>query len=76
MAAVDVVDAPTDPPPLVSPPPSAHAQELIRRRLMPPLPSDRLLGWIGPLAVTLLAGILRFWDLGKPKVFVFDETYY
>jgi dolichyl-phosphate-mannose-protein mannosyltransferase len=40
------------------------------------MPSDRLLGWLGPLAVTVVAGILRFWDLGKPKLFVFDETYY
>jgi dolichyl-phosphate-mannose--protein O-mannosyl transferase len=26
--------------------------------------------------VTLLAGILRFWNLGHPHVLVFDETYY
>jgi dolichyl-phosphate-mannose--protein O-mannosyl transferase len=29
-----------------------------------------------PLLVTLLAGILRFWNLGHPHVLVFDETYY
>jgi len=40
------------------------------------MPTDRLAGWLGPLAVTVLAGILRFWTLGKPKAFVFDETYY
>ena len=22
------------------------------------------------------AGVLRFWDLGRPKAFIFDETYY
>ena len=54
---------------------AAHRDQ-VRRRLLPPPPTDRLAGWVGALAVTALAGILRFWDLGQPKVFVFDETYY
>ena len=29
-----------------------------------------------PLAVTLLAGFLRLWHLGRPHAFLFDETYY
>ncbi|MBT2676672.1 phospholipid carrier-dependent glycosyltransferase [Streptomyces sp. ISL-14] len=33
-------------------------------------------GWGGPLLVTLLAGVLRFWNLGSPKKVIFDETYY
>ncbi|MEU8990027.1 phospholipid carrier-dependent glycosyltransferase [Streptomyces sp. NPDC048558] len=33
-------------------------------------------GWIGPLLVTLLAGVTRFWNLGNPKAVIFDETYY
>ncbi|MGW6915436.1 dolichyl-phosphate-mannose--protein mannosyltransferase [Kitasatospora sp. NPDC054939] len=33
-------------------------------------------GWLGPIAVALFAGLLRFWDLGHPDAFVFDETYY
>lgn len=33
-------------------------------------------GWLGPLAVALFAGLLRFWHLGSPRAFVFDETYY
>jgi dolichyl-phosphate-mannose--protein O-mannosyl transferase len=33
-------------------------------------------GWVGPLLVTLLAGVLRFWNLGGPKAVIFDETYY
>ncbi|GAA2152792.1 phospholipid carrier-dependent glycosyltransferase [Kitasatospora kazusensis] len=33
-------------------------------------------GWLGPIAVALFAGLLRFWDLGHPNAFVFDETYY
>lgn len=32
--------------------------------------------WLAPLLVTLLAGILRFWNLGHPHALVFDETYY
>ncbi|TPQ22011.1 dolichyl-phosphate-mannose--protein mannosyltransferase [Streptomyces sporangiiformans] len=32
--------------------------------------------WGGPLLVTLLAGLTRFWNLGNPKAVIFDETYY
>ncbi|MGC5365442.1 dolichyl-phosphate-mannose--protein mannosyltransferase [Streptomyces sp. DT24] len=32
--------------------------------------------WGGPLLVTLIAGLLRFWKLGSPKAVIFDETYY
>ncbi|MFJ8825666.1 dolichyl-phosphate-mannose--protein mannosyltransferase [Streptomyces sp. NPDC102467] len=38
--------------------------------------ANRLLGWAGPLLVTLVAGLLRFWNLGSPKAVIFDETYY
>ncbi len=48
----------------------------VRRRLLPPKPTDRVAGWVGAIAVTALAGFLRFWELGQPRVFVFDETYY
>ncbi|MEU0601404.1 phospholipid carrier-dependent glycosyltransferase [Streptomyces sp. NPDC006393] len=37
---------------------------------------ERWSGWGGPLLVTLLAGVLRFWHLGSPKAVIFDETYY
>ncbi|MFF2812325.1 dolichyl-phosphate-mannose--protein mannosyltransferase [Streptomyces sp. NPDC058000] len=33
-------------------------------------------GWIGPLLVTLFAGVLTFWNLGSPHKVIFDETYY
>lgn len=33
-------------------------------------------GWLGPLAVAVFAGVLRFYRLGTPHAFVFDETYY
>lgn len=32
--------------------------------------------WGGPILVTLLAAVLRFWNLGHPQHIVFDETYY
>jgi dolichyl-phosphate-mannose--protein O-mannosyl transferase len=37
---------------------------------------DPLTGWLVTLGITLLAGILRFWNLGTPRQFAFDETYY
>ncbi|MFC8989037.1 dolichyl-phosphate-mannose--protein mannosyltransferase [Streptomyces sp. NPDC014603] len=46
---------------------------------VPPSWAERLVrwsGWGGPLLVTLLAGVLRFWNLGSPKGVIFDETYY
>ncbi|TXS55564.1 dolichyl-phosphate-mannose--protein mannosyltransferase [Streptomyces sp. t39] len=36
----------------------------------------RLSAWGGPLLVALVAGLLRFWNLGKPHAVIFDETYY
>lgn len=36
----------------------------------------RLYGWLAPLIVTLLAAVLRLWNLGHPHALVFDETYY
>lgn len=47
-----------------------------RRRLAA---DPRLAGrmrWIAPLAVTLLAAVLRMWNLAHPHAIVFDETYY
>ena len=34
------------------------------------------MGLGGPLLVTAFAAVLRFWNLGQPRVFSFDETYY
>ncbi len=47
-----------------------------RERLVRPIPDDGKWGWIAPLLVAAFAGVLRFWRLGTPKAFVFDETYY
>lgn len=41
--------------------------------------ADRLVRWSawgGPLLVTLVAGLMRFWRLGSPDAVIFDETYY
>ncbi|MDO5504189.1 MAG: phospholipid carrier-dependent glycosyltransferase [Actinomycetia bacterium] len=37
---------------------------------------DRLWGWLGPIAIALVGGLLRFWSLGRPTRLIFDETYY
>lgn len=37
---------------------------------------QRLWSWGGPAAVTLLAAILRLWNIGQPHALVFDETFY
>ncbi|MFD7221695.1 dolichyl-phosphate-mannose--protein mannosyltransferase [Streptomyces sp. NPDC059892] len=46
---------------------------------VPPRLADRMIRWSawgGPLLVALVAGVLRFWNLGSPKAVIFDETYY
>ncbi|MFE1308786.1 dolichyl-phosphate-mannose--protein mannosyltransferase [Streptomyces sp. NPDC058755] len=46
---------------------------------VPPVLAERITrwsGWIGPLLVTLMAGLMRFWNLGSPRAVIFDETYY
>ncbi|HEX6471240.1 MAG TPA: phospholipid carrier-dependent glycosyltransferase [Streptosporangiaceae bacterium] len=48
----------------------------LRQWLTPDIPGSRLMGWLGPLFVTLIAAALRFYDLAKPRAIIFDETYY
>lgn len=48
----------------------------VRERLVTPMPGDRVLGWVAPLLVAALAGLLRFWRLGDPGELVFDEKFY
>ena len=46
---------------------------------LPPAFARRLARWSawgGPLLVTLVAGLMRFWHLGSPKAVIFDETFY
>jgi dolichyl-phosphate-mannose-protein mannosyltransferase len=48
----------------------------VRSRLARRPPDDRLVGWLVTAAVTLLAGLLRLWNLGDPRTMQFDEVYY
>ncbi|WP_298992461.1 dolichyl-phosphate-mannose--protein mannosyltransferase [uncultured Pseudokineococcus sp.] len=61
-----------------APPPASTSDGApsLRERLVGRPPTDRLWGWVGPLAVTALAAVLRLWDLGRPHQLLFDETYY
>jgi dolichyl-phosphate-mannose-protein mannosyltransferase len=49
-----------------TPTPSEAPPNPLRDRLVPPFPGSRLWGWLGPLAITLLAGFLRFNRLSVP----------
>ncbi|HWJ83839.1 MAG TPA: phospholipid carrier-dependent glycosyltransferase [Cellulomonas sp.] len=63
------------------PPESTH-DRLLRRLLgeaaiaLDATRRARVLGWVLPLAVMVIGGILRFLHLGTPHQLVFDETYY
>ncbi len=48
----------------------------LRARLLGHRPTDRLWGWLGPAAIAVVGGVLRFWNLDRPHALVFDETYY
>src|SRR5215470_6332825 len=54
----------------------ASRLELLRARLVTPMPDDRPWGWLGPLLVTAFGAFLRFDRLRVPRALVFDETYY
>ena len=55
----------------------ARAYPSVRERFTPLLAgSPRLLGWLGPIGIGLLAFALRVWRLGYPERIMFDETYY
>jgi dolichyl-phosphate-mannose-protein mannosyltransferase len=55
---------------------AAERIAVLRSRLVTPMPDDGLWGWLGPLLVTLFAGITRFYRLSVPHAVIFDETYY
>ncbi|MGW3415482.1 dolichyl-phosphate-mannose--protein mannosyltransferase [Streptomyces sp. NPDC000888] len=61
-------------PPYAEPSPRIWATLGLRHELAERV--ARWSGWGGPLLVTLLAGLMRFWNLGSPKAVIFDETYY
>lgn len=54
----------------------AFSESALRVRLaVESVPVPRL-GWVAPLLVVVLAGLMRFVNLGYPHAVVFDETYY
>ena len=59
-----------------APVPPVARESVLRRHLVGRTPNDQLWGWVGPLLVAVLAGVLRFFRLGEPHQLVFDETYY
>jgi dolichyl-phosphate-mannose--protein O-mannosyl transferase len=56
--------------------PETPVPEARRRRFFTPLPDDRFSSWGWALAITLLAGIVRFTNLAHPRGMIFDEVYY
>ena len=50
--------------------------ERVAQRLRSTPGSSRLWRWLAPALVTLLAALLRLFNLGHPHALVFDETYY
>ncbi|MDT0158729.1 phospholipid carrier-dependent glycosyltransferase [Microbacterium sp. ARD32] len=50
--------------------------ERMRARATADPATARMLGWLAPALVTLLAGLLRLVNLGHPHQIMFDETYY
>ncbi len=73
-ATADDADAPLAPVPAEVAPRRDEAS--LPDRLRVPMPSTGIIGWIGPLVVTIIGGLLRFVDLGRPHALIFDETYY
>lgn len=57
-------------------PDRAFSIQALRDRLIGQVFVPGLWGWIVPLAVTVLAGVLRFTNLAHPHLLIFDETYY
>ena len=50
--------------------------EQLQLRLLGYRPTDRFMGWFGPLLFAVIGGLIRFWRLDRPHQLVFDETYY
>jgi dolichyl-phosphate-mannose-protein mannosyltransferase len=58
--------------------PRPQERPALRDRLVPPYYPEFFpgAGWILPLVVTAIGGVLRFWNLVWPNSIIFDETYY
>ncbi|HWU22703.1 MAG TPA: phospholipid carrier-dependent glycosyltransferase [Nocardioides sp.] len=70
-----VVQDPTaEPAPGLSSVPPAHVRAI--NPILRATRQQRLVGWLAPIGVALVAFGLRLWHLGTPRLFAFDETYY
>jgi dolichyl-phosphate-mannose--protein O-mannosyl transferase len=58
------------------PGPSGPAWRRWRDRLRAAAATAPFWGWAGPLMITLIGGVMRFWHLDRPHKLIFDETYY
>ncbi|WP_406011414.1 phospholipid carrier-dependent glycosyltransferase [Streptomyces sp. NBC_00637] len=58
------------------PEPSARWWELIRVGPAAAYRVAKVMDWLGPVLVAVLAGAIRFRRLGQPRALIFDETYY
>ncbi len=56
--------------------PRAEVPDPVRRRLAPPMPTDKARSWWITIGVAAIATILRFVGLAHPKGKIFDEVYY
>jgi dolichyl-phosphate-mannose-protein mannosyltransferase len=56
--------------------PEAVPASPLARPLWRPIPGNPLLGWLGPIAVSVFAFVLRFVHLAVPGKAAFDEVYY
>nr|WP_246104418.1 glycosyltransferase family 39 protein [Rudaeicoccus suwonensis] len=56
----------------------ATRRAILRRRLLgaPRTAEAKLWAFLGPAIVSVIGGILRFWNVGRPHQLIFDETYY
>ncbi|GAB3548414.1 phospholipid carrier-dependent glycosyltransferase [Arthrobacter tumbae] len=55
---------------------TAFSERVLRRRLLGEQLPFGVWGWLIPVMVALIGGVLRFVRLGEPDTLVFDETYY
>jgi dolichyl-phosphate-mannose-protein mannosyltransferase len=57
-------------------PPAVAGRRRARALLDERIPGSRLWGWLGPLIVMVIGGVMRFLRLDLPHTIVFDEVYY
>ncbi|MDF2975810.1 MAG: glycosyltransferase [Actinomycetospora sp.] len=59
--------------------PAPQDAPAIAQLLGRPMPTDRVRGWVVALVLTVVGGVVRFWDLGWPTdqgTPIFDEKHY